>query len=275
MKKSKLKQIIKEAILEEKGYSNYVPGKETSGLDKKTLDSILLRIAKGEKPSEEEHSVARGNRILDKADPENVKKILNGEELGEIKVNDPGLQFLKNKLTGIIQSDWDEDEEGDENKDQYLTVINDVKTSNNKEELLRVMSDYLHDENLAKDYIEGQDEVERMQELAGLKQEIKINNPKRLSFDYKEDDDDGESKIISISKHGEEWWGNEPYLKNPGVINIEFSFEEGKDHTYEQEQMDKLVLLLKRITTPYKKIDVNNDGKLIYIQIPKHSLILN
>lgn len=99
MKRSQLKQIIKEIILEDKGYSNFVPGKETSGLDKKTLDNILLRIAKGERPSEEEHSAARGNRILDKADPENVKRILGDDEVGrmqelagiqqEIKVNNP------------------------------------------------------------------------------------------------------------------------------------------------------------------------------------------
>ncbi len=99
MKKSRIKQIIKEVLLEEKGYSKYIPGGETSGLDKKTLDNILLRIAKGEQPSEEEHSVARGNRILDKADPENVKRILGGDEVGrmqelaglkqEIKVTNP------------------------------------------------------------------------------------------------------------------------------------------------------------------------------------------
>ena len=105
MKKSRIKQIIKEVLLEEKGYSKYIPGGETSGLDKKTLDNILLRIAKGERPSEEEHSVARGNRILDKADPENVDRITRGE------------------------------------KPIY------------------------------------ENEIERMQELAGLQQEIKVNNP--------------------------------------------------------------------------------------------------
>lgn len=105
MKKSHLKNIIKETILEEKGYSNFVPGKQTSGLDKKTLDNILLRIAKNERPSDEEHSAARGNRILDKADPINVDKILNGE------------------------------------KPEY-------------------------------------EEVDRMQELAGIKNEIKVENPK-------------------------------------------------------------------------------------------------
>jgi len=196
MKRSQLKQIIKEIILEDKGYSNFVPGKETSGLDKKTLDNILLRIAKGERPSEEEHSAARGNRILDKADPENVKRILGGDEVG------------------------------------------------------------------------------RMQELAGLKQEIKVNNPNRLSFDYEEDDDDGELKIISISKDGETWYGNEPYLEQPGIINIEFLFEGGDDDGIEQEMMDKLVSLLKKTNTKFKEVDVNNDGELIYIQIPKDSLNL-
>ena len=110
MKRSQLKQIIKETILEDKGYSNFIPGKETSGLDKKTLDSILLRIAKGDKPSDEEHSVARGNRILDKADPENVARITRGE------------------------------------KPIY------------------------------------ENEIERMQELAGLQQEIKVNNPTKIQL---------------------------------------------------------------------------------------------
>ena len=80
MKKSRLKDIIKEVLSEETGYSKFVPGGETKGLTKQTLDKILLQIAKGERPSEEENSAARGHKILDKADPENVARILRGDK---------------------------------------------------------------------------------------------------------------------------------------------------------------------------------------------------
>lgn len=149
MKKSHLKNIIKETILEEKGYSNFVPGKQTSGLDKKTLDSILLRIAKGDKPSEEEHSVARGNRILDKADPENVKKILDGDEVErmqelaglkqEIKVNNP---TLNSKIIQAIKDyveTW-EDEDMLNDIDEYFKNI-DI----NKETFLDFIENYIDD----------------------------------------------------------------------------------------------------------------------------------
>ena len=149
MKKSRIKQIIKEVLLEEKGYSKYIPGGETSGLDKKTLDNILLRIAKGERPSEEEHSVARGNRILDKADPENVDRITRGE------------------------------------KPIY------------------------------------ENEIERMQELAGLQQEIKVNNPTKIGWEIEEDDDDGGVKIIKLAKDNNIWYGHIPYTENPDLINKE------------------------------------------------------
>ena len=149
MKRSQLKQIIKEIILEDKGYSNFVPGKETSGLDKKTLDNILLRIAKGERPSEEEHSAARRNRILDKADPENVKRILGDDEVGrmqelagiqqEIKVNNP---TLNSKIIQAIKDyveTW-EDEDMLNDIDEYFKNI-DI----NKETFLDFIENYIDD----------------------------------------------------------------------------------------------------------------------------------
>jgi len=110
MKKSQLKTLIKEALLEG-GYSNFYPGGKTPGLSSDVLNKILLRIAQGKRTEDEpyEGDPERGNKILDTADQENVDRILRGEE----------------------------------------------------------------------------PEVDRMQELAGLKKEIKITNPSRISK-YKE-----------------------------------------------------------------------------------------
>jgi len=71
MKKSQLRQLILEAI---QGYSKYAPGGVTKGGTTDDFRTILTRIAKGE------DQVARGNAILDKANPENVDKITRGEE---------------------------------------------------------------------------------------------------------------------------------------------------------------------------------------------------
>ena len=117
MKKLHLRNIIKEVLKEEVGYSRYAPGGKTDGLTKDTLDKILLRIANGdiEVTEDDDDQVARGNKVLDKADPENVARILRGE--------DP--------------------------------VYNE--------------------------------EVDRMQELAGLKSEIRVNNPNPIKFEDLED----------------------------------------------------------------------------------------
>lgn len=158
MKKSRIKQIIKEVLLEEKGYSKYIPGGETSGLDKKTLDNILLRIAKGEKPSEEENSVARGNRILDKADPENVKRIL-GDEVGrmqelaglkqEIKVNKPGFPYFQKWKNEII-----EHMKSCQEDDMYVDgEIEEFENINDPYEAIDYLVDieYLHDNDEDRD----------------------------------------------------------------------------------------------------------------------------
>jgi len=162
MKKSRIKQIIKEVLLEEKGYSNYIPGGETSGLDKKTLDNILLKIAKGERPTEQEQSVARGNRILDKSDPENVKKILGGEGLGEIKVNNPNK--TKEELAQLVSDNFstlDFVDFYDYNIDfsKLIYPKSYEKLSQNELNILyQITLDQL-----------GNNEVGRMQELAGIK----------------------------------------------------------------------------------------------------------
>lgn len=139
MKKSQLKTLIKEALLEG-GYSNYYPGGKTPGLSSDVLNKILLRIAQGKRTEDEpyEGDPERGNKILDTADQENVDRILRGEE-----------------------PKYKDDEEDD-------------------------------------------NEVDRMQELAGLKKEIKIENPK-LSFNnlqigklYNISGDDFEEKQVKF-----------------------------------------------------------------------------
>lgn len=151
MKKLHLRNIIKEILLEEKGYSRFSPGGTTDGLTKDTLDKILLRIANGDiEVTEDEDQVARGNKVLDKADPENVDRILRGEDpvyneevdrmqklagiQSEIRVNNPNKPNLSipllmdiNKLVGFDL--WTEDEKN---------IIEDI------------MGDYI-DDNLVQD----------------------------------------------------------------------------------------------------------------------------
>ncbi len=78
MKKSELKQLVKEILLETKGYSKYYPGGKTPGLTSKTLNQILLNIAKSEEPYEGDPD--KGNKVLDTANQDNVDKILRGED---------------------------------------------------------------------------------------------------------------------------------------------------------------------------------------------------
>ena len=78
MKKSQLRQIVKEAM----GYSKYAPGGTTRGGTTDDFRTILTAIAKQrpeEQDSEEERAI-RGNAILDKANPENVARITRGEK---------------------------------------------------------------------------------------------------------------------------------------------------------------------------------------------------
>ena len=70
MKRSELREIIREAL---QGYSKYT-GK-TQGGTSADFRKILTAIAKGE-PSQAE----RGHAVLDKANPDNVAKILRGEK---------------------------------------------------------------------------------------------------------------------------------------------------------------------------------------------------
>ena len=70
MKRSELREIIREAL---QGYSKYT-GKTQGGTSADFM-KILTAIAKGE-PTQ----VEKGNAVLDKANPDNVAKILNGEK---------------------------------------------------------------------------------------------------------------------------------------------------------------------------------------------------
>ena len=79
MKRSQLVQIIKEEI---RGYSKYAPGGVTKGGTSKEFMDILTTIAK-ERPEEDEKyqgDPERGNKILDKANPQNVARITKGDK---------------------------------------------------------------------------------------------------------------------------------------------------------------------------------------------------
>jgi hypothetical protein len=79
MTKTELKQAIKEIIQEElKGYSQYAPGGVTKGGTTDDFRQILTRIAKGSEKYKGDPE--RGNKILDKANPDNVARILRGEK---------------------------------------------------------------------------------------------------------------------------------------------------------------------------------------------------
>ena len=78
MKKSQLRQIVKEAM----GYSKYTPDGTTKGGTTDDFRDILTAIAKSrpEEEDSEEERARRGNAILDKANPENVARITRGEK---------------------------------------------------------------------------------------------------------------------------------------------------------------------------------------------------
>lgn len=74
MKKSQLRHLVLEAM---KGYSKYAQGGVTQGGTTDDFRNILTAIAKG-RP--EEGDPERGNKILDKANPDNVARITRGEK---------------------------------------------------------------------------------------------------------------------------------------------------------------------------------------------------
>lgn len=79
MARNKLAKIFKIELDEEVGYSKYAPGGTTKGGTTKDFMNILTKIAKG-KADKYQGDPQRGNKILDKANPENVARISRGEE---------------------------------------------------------------------------------------------------------------------------------------------------------------------------------------------------
>ena len=89
MKKSQLIKLVKEEL---KGYSKYAQDGTTKGGTTADFMKILTTIAKQPSPHElpdfsgelekgrQTASVRRGNKILDKANPENVERILRGDD---------------------------------------------------------------------------------------------------------------------------------------------------------------------------------------------------
>lgn len=103
---------------------------------------------------------------------------------------------------------------------------------------------------------------------------MKVNNPLKTQVDIYVDDNDGELKIIGLTLDNNEFWGHEPYLNQPGVINLEFLFEQEDepDQEIEKAQFELLKSLLEKHNTPYTIVDVDKDGKVIYVQINKDEL---
>ena len=103
-----------------------------------------------------------------------------------------------------------------------------------------------------------------MIKLKQLINEIQVN---RNIFDAEIDDEFDDFTILSISYKGEHVGDGHYNSTTPEVINVEFLFEENND---ESKQMDELISILTKKHIPFEKRDVNGDGILIYIQIPKN-----
>lgn len=185
MKKLHLRNIIKEVLKEEVGYSKYAPGGTTPGLSKNVLDKILLRIAKGE--DLEGDSEERGNKILDKADPENVARIIRGElpqyseevdrmqELAgiqsEIKVNNPNKPNLSIPLLMDINKLFGSDiwTEGEKN------IIEDIMGDYIDDNLVQTISSEINGDEVFDDYPRYLEEPSFQDNFKGF-----INNWSRL-----------------------------------------------------------------------------------------------
>lgn len=185
MKKLHLRNIIKEVLKEEVGYSKYAPGGTTPGLSKNVLDKILLRIAKGE--DLEGDSEERGNKVLDKADPENVARIIRGElpqyseevdrmqELAgiqsEIKVNNPNKPNLSIPLLMDINKLFGSDiwTEGEKN------IIEDIMGDYIDDNLVQTISSEINGDEVFDDYPRYLEEPSFQDNFKGF-----INNWSRL-----------------------------------------------------------------------------------------------
>lgn len=98
MKKSQLVQLIREEL---RGFSKYAPQGVTKGGTTDDFMQILTAIAKGDTKNYQ-GDPDKGNKILDKANPENVKRILRGDdpiyEQELKKVNkQQAIKYLQNK----------------------------------------------------------------------------------------------------------------------------------------------------------------------------------
>lgn len=104
MKKSELRQVIKEEL---QGYSKYL-GKTKGGTSDEFMQ-ILTKIAKETEEEEYEGDPKRGNAILDKANPDNVDRILRGEDPiyeGEGGTNVYSKHpYIKDLLNAMINTD--------------------------------------------------------------------------------------------------------------------------------------------------------------------------
>lgn len=101
MKRSQLEQIIREEF---QGYSKYL-GK-TKGGTSDEFTQILTKIAKGGPQGDAE----RGNKILDKANPDNVARIIRGEkpmyeQASDIQSVELSYAFPGNRLYSIRIND--------------------------------------------------------------------------------------------------------------------------------------------------------------------------
>lgn len=169
MKKSQLKTLIKEALLEG-GYSNYYPGGKTPGLSSDVLNKILLRIAQGKRTEDEpyEGDPERGNKILDTADQENVDRILRGEEpevdrmqelaglKKEIKIQNPS-RISKYKEACIKEFEKLKEEDGEENEEFYNQLILDIQKSSTEKEI----NDIIFKDFYFSDDVEGMEDFKQ------------------------------------------------------------------------------------------------------------------
>lgn len=104
MKKSQLIRLIQEEL---QGYSKYL-GKTKGGTSDEFM-RILTKIAKGEEKEKYQGDAERGNAILDKANQDNVDRIIRGEDPvyeGEGYTNIYSKHpYIKDTLNALIGND--------------------------------------------------------------------------------------------------------------------------------------------------------------------------
>lgn len=151
MKKSQLRKLVLEVM---QGSSKYYPGGKTPGLTSDVFNTILKNVALG---TPQKGDAENGHKVLDKADPKNVDRILRGEEPiyeGEGTLSPSDIkEFIKSTLN---LRDYDVDVRLNPAYNQIkLTIKRDPS-----EQDFNTITNYLEDNGYTVDYQQSRREGE-------------------------------------------------------------------------------------------------------------------